>query len=240
MPQAFPGGAGSDSQKVIIAALVVLLVGGGGWYFYNERKGDSSKSSASIVTNTQQAKPQSGHGMATNPSSSANDQAQNKLKAAEKELKQYGVNRPVHATSYGHSSDGFMILDNNEGVLVLVDRNNHQVAEVTPRNMNLNKFRQSRSESYQSPIIVEFKIPNAVRDNDAEFGSWAGSTHIFPIYCQYKFDAAGNVVPGMLTSGKGRKPSHYQGALKEQRSVDLANLFLTEAIPLCDDLDQRQ
>lgn len=36
----------------------------------------------------------------------------------------------------------------------------------------------------------------------------------------------------MLTSGQGKNPSHFQEVLKEQKNVDMGNLFLVEAIPL--------
>ena len=47
---------------------------------------------------------------------------------------------------------------------------------------------------------------------------------------RYSFNDDGTVKPGMLTSGNGSNPSHFQGYLKEPKIVDLANLLLTEAL----------
>lgn len=220
------------TPKWMIVAFAALLVGSGLWYLGREKKADAPTMQVSTASTPVAITP---------PASSPTPKpsTQNNLKEAEMELQQYGINYHIDATSYGHNSDGFLALDNKNGVLLIVDRKNHQTAEVWPKNMSFKQLCQQKKTSSPSPIIVEFRIPNAVKDSDAPYGKWAGNMHIFPIYCSYIFDSAGNIVPGMLTSGKGENPSHYQGPLYEQRSVDLANLFLMEAIPFWKDCERR-
>ncbi len=164
----------------------------------------------------------------------------NALQLAQKELEEYGVSCPVIATSYGHNSNGFLaVCSHTTRPLVLVDRTNRQVATFKAQNKTLERFVQSKNESGSHSIIIDFWIQNAVRDSDASLGTWSGNIHKFPIYCLYKFDSSGEVIPGRLTSGRGEKPSHYQEFLQEQRSVDLANLFLTEMMTLWEDAQKR-
>ena len=48
----------------------------------------------------------------------------------------------------------------------------------------------------------------------------------------YSYDKEkGEIIPGMLSSGKGIRPSHYQGFLYESENVDLVNMFL-KALPV--------
>ena len=149
---------------------------------------------------------------------------------AQKALEAKGVSCKITATTYGHDSNGFLALDTSKGRRILLfDQQNDRVAEVNPRT-SFASFAAQRSKNYQSPWIVNFTILNDVRDNDSDFGTWYGPNHFFPIYMQYSFNADGTVKPGMLTSGNGPNPSHFQGYLKEPKNVDLANLLLTEAL----------
>ena len=149
---------------------------------------------------------------------------------AQKALESQGVACNISVTTYGHDSNGFLALDTSKGRRILLfDQQNGRVAEVQPRT-SFASFAAQRSKSYQSPWIVNFTILNDVRDNDNDFGTWYGPNHFFPIYMQYSFNSDGTVKPGMLTSGNGPNPSHFQGYLKEPKNVDLANLLLTEAL----------
>ena len=149
---------------------------------------------------------------------------------AQKALESQGVACNISVTTYGHDSNGFLALDTSKGRRILLfDQQNGRVAEVQPRE-SFAWFAAQRSKSYQSPWIVNFTILNDVRDNDSEFGTWYGANQFFPIYMRYSFNDDGTVKPGMLTSGNGSNPSHFQGYLKEPKIVDLANLLLTEAL----------
>lgn len=205
------------------------------WLLEVNQKGKKNSDASSATSSASTSSNVSLENSQTTPRSQ-----ENILQAAQDELGQYGVSCRVVATSYGHSNDGFLAVDGSKGVrLLILDRKNHQVATFTTRNKKLRQFVQSRNKPESQSIIVNFGIRNAVRDGDASLGNWSGDTHQFPIYCAYKFDGAGNVVPGMLTSGKGANPSHYQDPLREQRSVDLANLFLTEMMTLWEDAQKR-
>lgn len=152
--------------------------------------------------------------------------------AAQNELAGFGISAHVSLTTYGHSSDGFLAVDTSKGRRILiVDRKNNRVADISSRK-SFAEFGAQRNASYQSPWIVNFTVMNDTRDADADFGVWQGQNHMIPIYMLYSFNADGTVEPGMLTSGAGASPSHYQGYLKEQKNVDLANLLLTEALTL--------
>ena len=154
--------------------------------------------------------------------------------SAQKELSELGISANVTLTTYGHSSDGFLAVDSSKGRrILLVDRKNSRVAEVGPR-MSFAEFGAQRGVSSPRPWIVNFTITNDTREGDAAFGVWSGQNHMIPIYMLYTFNGDGTVKPGMLTSGAGANPSHYQGYLKEQKNVDLANLLLTEALTLLD------
>ena len=78
------------------------------------------------------------------------------------------------------------------------------------------------------PVTFQMRILNEKPGDDEKEGYWDGTSHVIPIYAQYSFDGEGRVVPGMLNTGRGGRPSHYHDYLKEQRHVDLANLVLTE------------
>lgn len=143
------------------------------------------------------------------------------------------VSATVLATSYGHSDKGSLSLVQNKNGsyrFVLVDEANHQMAGVdySPEIYNL-IYVKPQAKGMSSTIIFNLSIYNDSKGADKDSGTWyAARTHLLPIYALYTFDESGKVVPGMLHTGKGEKPSHYQGYLNEQKNVDLANLFLTE------------
>ncbi len=143
------------------------------------------------------------------------------------------VSGTVLATSYGHSEKGSLSLVKNKNgsySFILVDEANHQMAgvEYSPEIYNLINVKP-KSKSLKSSVIFNLSIYNDTKDADKDSGAWyGGRTHMLPIHAQYVFDGSGLVVPGMLHTARGEKPSHYQDYLKEQKNVDLANLFLTE------------
>lgn len=62
---------------------------------------------------------------------------------------------------------------------------------------------------------------------------------MIPIYALYDVDSNNNIVPGMLNSAQGSNPSHYHDVLKEQKNVNLANIVLTHAESLNEDINKR-
>ena len=153
---------------------------------------------------------------------------------AEQELRQKGVQGTVVASSVGHSGSGYLSLVNNNGQyqIVTYDTKNGRVG-ITPYDRKILYFTDKKSHGAGSEtVIFNITIQNDIHDNDNNAGAWEGNNHNIPIFANYKFDGSGNVVPGMLTTGKGAKPSHYQEYFYEPRNVDTINLFLTEIIAL--------
>lgn len=156
--------------------------------------------------------------------------ADSSLTAVQAVLSEYKILDKAIATSHGHNPDGSLsIIESANGKrMFLIDNKNNQVAFVKLTPAVYNFVENNQAKQNPSPVIFDVTILNDKRDNDKELGIWNERDHTFGIYAQYKFDGNGNVVPGMLTSGAGAKPSHYQAYLNEQKNVDLANLFLTE------------
>ena len=139
--------------------------------------------------------------------------------ALQKELNASGVKGKVLASTPGDNKAGYLSLvqDGNNSNIVIRDKKNNRTALVSNiRNMG------------DDVVIFDMMVLNDVKDNDVKSGVWEGSNHIIPVYAQYKIDVANNVTPGMLTTGGGRKPSHYHEYFYEQRNVDTINLFLTK------------
>ena len=139
--------------------------------------------------------------------------------AIQNELNASGVKGKVLAVAQGDNKTGYLALvkDGSNSGIVIQDKKNNRTALVSNiRNMG------------DDVVIFDMMVLNDVKDNDVKSGVWEGSNHIIPVYAQYKIDAANNVTPGMLTTGGGRKPSHYHEYFYEQRNVDTINLFLTK------------
>ena len=154
---------------------------------------------------------------------------------AEQELHQKGVQGTVLASSVGHNGSGYLSLvktNNGQYQIVTYDTKNGRVG-ITPYDRNILYFTDKKPQGTgNETVIFNITIQNDIHDNDKNAGAWEGNNHNIPIFANYKFDGSGNVVPGMLTTGKGAKPSHYQEYFYEPRNVDTINLFLTEIIAL--------
>lgn len=224
----------NSGQTLIIGIIALVVLLGGGYYFYKNHASTTNisekttpavinDSNKNVQTSNKQKSEDNNEDKKENPS----------VKSAKKELERYGFTCNIVATSFGHNQNGFLAVDKrNDGFhIMIVDSKNKRVAEATPR-MTLEKFYSMKDKKNTDPIIIEFLIFSDTRGNDAEYGEWRGNNHFFPIYALYKFDSNGNIIPGMLTSGKGANPSHFQGVLYEKRNVELTNLFLEEAITL--------
>lgn len=155
---------------------------------------------------------------------------------AQADLQRRDVTADVLVTTYGKNSDGYLVVDRAaQGLRILaVDVKNNRVAEAVPYESLLVYEKDiKKAGKYGSRMIVEFLIKNDTHGADDDFGDWEGNTHRLPIYGRYTLDK-GVVEPGMLTSGKGRRPSHFQGALQEKKNVDIMNMFLEQIYPLLD------
>lgn len=224
-------GASNTKKYVIVGAIVavVLLVG----LFLIGLLGNSN--------GKKEAPSETIHGD-TMPSATTLDSSQiqqdlsNPAAAkAEQELHQKGVQGTVLASSVGHNGSGYLSLvktNNGQYQIVTYDTKNGRVG-ITPYDRKLLYFTDRKPQGAGSEtVIFNITIQNDIHDNDKNAGAWEGSNHNLPVYAAYKFDGGGNLVPGMLTTGKGVKPSHYQEYLYETRNVDTINLFLTEMMAL--------
>ena len=224
-------GSGSNNKKyMIIGAVValilvvgVVLISFGG----NNEEKDANKGTAQETTTTSTVESDA---VKTQPASPSNPATAK----AEKELWQKGVQGTVVASSKGHSNNGYVSLVNNNGQyqIVTYDTKNGRVG-TTPYARNILYFTDKKPTSGGNEIIIfNLTVLNDTHDNDNNAGVWEGANHNIPVYAAYKFDGSGNLVPGMLTTGKGAKPSHYHEYFYETRNVDTINLFLTEMMAL--------
>ena len=201
-----------------IAAVVIIAIMLGGYFYQNKMQ---AANNAAVPTAQEQgaeiddSKPKADKIEASD--SKAKDVSE--YEAIQKDLNASGVNGKVLAVAQGDNKAGYLSLvqDGNNSNIVIRDKKNNRTALVSNiRNMG------------DDVVIFDMMVLNDVKDNDVKSGVWEGSNHIIPVYASYKIDTTGNVIPGMLTTGRSRKPSHYQEYFYEQRNVDTINLFLTK------------
>lgn len=151
--------------------------------------------------------------------------------------KEFGISgNSIQATSYGNSENGFLAYQ--DGNIILVDRKNHRLAYVEVQSDTFDHIKRCIGQpNTESSVVAYFTVKNDTRGDDWEAGSWDGNTHIIPMFITFEVSSTRQIVPGMLTTGKGARPGHMQGYLFEQRNVDLGNLFITEAPALINDAD---
>lgn len=201
-----------------IAAVVIIAIMLGGYFYHNKMQ--TANNAAAPAAQEQGAeiddsKPKTDKIEASD--SKAKDVSE--YEAIQKELNASGVNGKVLAVAPGDNKTGYLALvkDGSNSGIVIQDKKNNRTALVSNiRNMG------------DDVVIFDMMVLNDVKDNDVKSGVWEGANHIIPVYAPYKTDATGNVIPGMLTTGRSRKPSHYQEYFYEQRNVDTINLFLTK------------
>ena len=146
-------------------------------------------------------------------------------KNATDELNQKGVQGNVTATSYGHSSKGF-ISRLDDGSAVLVDKVNNQTVKISPASA-ITQIANYQGSSKQS-IKLELLILNDGRDSDAANGAWMGNDHLIPVTVEYNYEN-GQHIPYMIKSGSGASPASYDNYLYEQKNVDAVNMIIEEA-----------
>ena len=231
------GNNSSDSNKenVVIGVLAAVVMLVGGFFICFHGSIDEMKESLHIG-NVQETVTQSNtsESAASNSQSTTGTPSNPEAVKAEQELNQKGVQGTVLASSKGHSNNGYVSLVNNNGQyqIVTYDTKNGRVG-TTPYARNILYFTDKKPTSGGNEIIIfNLTVLNDTHDNDNNAGVWEGANHNIPVYAAYKFDGSGNLVPGMLTTGKGAKPSHYHEYFYETRNVDTINLFLTEMMAL--------
>ena len=223
-----PSKNGRNSKAAITALSLIIIVlcsVGGYFYYQSNRVASTSTVVSDDKDHASEETDEKNNGSSSKTTSSSQDTAMDKAKV---EMAQYGIQGDFKTTSYGHSQDGFIAVD-DVGQVVVIDKKNHRVGTINPR-MSLAEFQRQKNAKSTAPMIMDCTFPNDAKDGDVHAGYWKGNTHYMTIYAVYKFDQNGNIIPGMLTTAKGEHPSHYQEYLYESRNVDFANLFLTEAM----------
>lgn len=167
------------------------------------------------------------------------------IENAQKKLEEEGLPGHVKATSYGHSTDGFLSVSEsdkqNERVIFVWDNKNQRVGAVMSYNPG-EIVRFSKNENIGSGhILLNIILFADVRDQDADAGVWKeDGLHYIPVYAEYTVGKDGVIVPGKLTTGSGERPAHFSKYLYEQKNVDFINLILTELPALQTDAAYRQ
>lgn len=207
-------------QRLLGVLVVLIIVGIGGFFIYKT----GFMSSNTMANDKSPDKP-----ISVEQKDAEKSAEESTLAKAQKIVEQNKITGKVLATSLGNNTKGFLaIIKNNEQYsFIIFDQVNQQIAEV-PFSQEKYSFKDNAGQKYISPLIFTMTIFHDKHDRDEKNGVWNGENHMIPIYALYKFDQNGNVVPGMLHTAWGAKPSHYQGYLNEQKNVDIANLFLTE------------
>lgn len=159
-------------------------------------------------------------------------------KKAEDDLTKRGFKTNIVATTFGMSQDGYLAVDNSTGTKIyVVDSKNNQVATANSRKQ-LSNYNVGLIENSSGSVIVDFVIFNAPAGDDDQYGAREGNNHIMPVFCAYKIEN-GEIVPGKLSSGKGKKPKHLQGYLYEAKHVDLINMYLIQSMSLVNEAKKK-
>lgn len=151
-------------------------------------------------------------------------------------LETKGYSGKVLASSYrGHQKNSLSLVSAGGLRFVIYNAVDNQVAYV---DYDSKIYHFSRASGvYHSPVVFVMDIQNAVRDKDAEAGLWLKTTHKIPIYALYDVQN-GQIVPGRLTTAQGVvRSSHYQAFLYDQKTVNTANILLTEMDALAESVN---
>ena len=161
------------------------------------------------------------------------------------ELAPFLEEKRIGGTILAHTpetEDGYVAwiqVKNAKGVIntaVVIDKKNNQKASIDLNGLygGLSGLFEPIEKPYKGEVvtILPVMIYNDTVGMDKIMGEWYGTEHFIPVYALYAYDKEkGEIIPGMLSSGLGSHPSHYQGFLQEQKNVDLVNMFL-KALPV--------
>ncbi len=207
----------STALKVIVG-LAVVFFAASALFGKSEDKGAKQEAASASVKQEQSA-------------STGSQQKSISTDSAESALASFGIKGKINNSTFGNNSDGFMA--NVDNKIYVVDLKNKQIASVENYSFVANELNKNRSGDSNSGVIIpQFLIFNDRHGKDDDLGEWRGDNHFLPIYILIKHDSAGNVkVDGDMSSGQGAAPSHYQGYLKEQKNIDIANVFMKQIVP---------
>jgi len=147
------------------------------------------------------------------------------LASATADFNKLGYKETILATSYGHSSKGFLSRL-GDGTVVLLDKINNRAVKVSPASAieQIVGYQGSGKRT----VRLELTIYNDGRDSDAANGAWMGNDHLIPVTVEYNYEN-GQHIPYMIKSGSGASPASYDNYLYEQKNVDAVNMIIEEA-----------
>ena len=216
----------------VAAVLIIVLISGAGYAKYTIDNPPVLTSNDRITSNAA-GEDTSKKAAAAKPANSADDKA---LNAVYDDIGKAGKALAVSPID----DKGYLALVQKDSSYYFVVRD---AADKTTAwvsyDSKIYNFKPASSKKTYSPVIFNMDIANDAKDQDQQLGTWQDNHHIIPIYALYDIDGNGTVVPGMLTSGAGLKPSHYQAPLKEMKNVNLANVLLTHMDGLKQDVKDR-
>lgn len=203
-----------------IAVALIIVCGAGAYYFFSPNE-EAKQAVQPAQTETVPAEAEE------KPVSVPKDP----FEIIQQEFSRRNISGTVMATSYGHNPNGCLVLLGGKGMRIAAwDMKNDRIAFINYTSSNLRSFIENRTNPKDlNPLIFDMTIEDDTHDQDASAGYWSGSDHTIPVYALYELDADKNIVPGMIYTGAGRRPSHYHKYLYEQKNVDMANLVLTES-----------
>ena len=228
----------------VVAGIVLLLaLLGGSWYYYQNYMEATptatvmdeagSKKSAEVSDNKDKVQSDK---QAVKPEETPLEKAQTQLSAK-------GVKGTVIASTIEkRNNSGYLsIVKNGEQYSIITyDLRNQRIGQ-TAFDKRLLYFTNKRPKAGDSEVVIfDITIFDDVHDADDKSGVWNGNNHLLPVYAFYKLDADDNVIPGMLNTGSGAKPSHFHSYFNEQRNVDTINLFLTDIKNLQENVNENQ
>ncbi len=194
-------------------------------------KQETSQKSATTekLVETKPAKP------AETKKAPAKNANQEKLDKASAVVQAMGISGKVEASSYESNDKGFIAIVDRK--LIIVDVKNNQYAKIDNANC-LKDFADLVKQQRTGPIIVRLAIPNDKHDQDEKAGFWDGNTHHIPFYILWTYENNQPVDNGLFT-GNGQNPYRYETYFYESKNVTLAHIFLSDALLLLKDANQR-
>lgn len=238
--------AGSEkkgkSSRVLAGVVLLLVLLGGGWYYYQNYM---NVVPSSMVTDDVNGKKTVDVSVDKDERLAEKNEKieETPLEKAQKQLSDKGVKGTVIASTIEkNNNSGYLsIVKNGEQYSIITyDLINQRIGQ-TAFDKRLLYFTNKRPKAGDSEVVIfDITIFDDVHDADDKSGVWNGNNHLLPVYAFYKLDADDNVIPGMLNTGNGAKPSHFHSYFNEQRNVDTINLFLTDIKNLQENVNENQ
>ncbi|MGM9540566.1 zinc ribbon domain-containing protein [Anaerovibrio sp.] len=238
-----PEGRRGKSGGLMAGVVLLLVLLGGGWYYYQNYM--EAVPSGAVVDDASSKK----NAEATDNKDKVQKETQNKkaeetpLEKAQKQLSDKGVKGTVIASTIEkHNNYGYLsIVKNGEQYSIITyDLKNQRIGQ-TAFDKRLLYFTNKKPKAGDSEVVIfDITIFDDTHDADEKSGIWNGNNHLLPVYAFYKLDADDNVIPGMLNTGNGAKPSRFHNYFNEQRNVDTINLFLMDIKNLQENVNKNQ